>query len=218
MKETALYAPVKRLLEAQGYSVKGEVRGCDVVATRGEEGPVVVELKTTLSLSLLLQAVDRLALSGAVYLAVPGGCAPLRRDPKRIRTLLRMLGLGLLTVSGGRASVWLDPGPYAGPRISRARQARLLGEFRLRAGDPEPGGADRRRGLHTAYRQRALRIAGHLRDAGPCRARDVAAALGDPAARDLLYRDVYGWFSRPSRGIYALNPEGERALSAWGGG
>ena len=29
---------MKALLEAQGYVVKGEVRGCDVVAVRGEEG------------------------------------------------------------------------------------------------------------------------------------------------------------------------------------
>ena len=28
--ETALYAPVKRFLEAQGFSVKGEVCGCDL--------------------------------------------------------------------------------------------------------------------------------------------------------------------------------------------
>ncbi len=29
--ESDLYAPVKALLEGQGYVVKGEVRGCDVV-------------------------------------------------------------------------------------------------------------------------------------------------------------------------------------------
>jgi hypothetical protein len=31
-REAALYAPVKEFLERQGYEVKGEVRGCDVVA------------------------------------------------------------------------------------------------------------------------------------------------------------------------------------------
>ncbi len=217
MKETALYLPVKRLLEAQGYTVKGEVEDCDVVAVRGEELPVVVELKTTLNLALLLQAVDRLALSDVVYVAVPEDCAPLRRDPKRIRKLLRMLGLGLLTVMGGRAAVWLDPGPYAGPRTSKARRARLLGEFTQRIGDPEAGGADRRRGLNTAYRQRALRIARYLSENGVSRARDVAAAIPDPAARDVLYRNVYGWFSRPGRGVYGLTNEGVLGLSAWGG-
>ena len=44
MKETDLYPPVKRFLEAQGYEVKAEVRGCDVTAVRGDEAPVIVEL------------------------------------------------------------------------------------------------------------------------------------------------------------------------------
>ena len=45
--ETTLYAPVKRYLEAHGFTVKGEVCGCDLVALRGEEPPIVVvgELK-----------------------------------------------------------------------------------------------------------------------------------------------------------------------------
>ncbi len=48
--ESDLYAPVKALLEGQGYVVKGEVRGCDVVAVRGEEPPVIVELKRVFGL------------------------------------------------------------------------------------------------------------------------------------------------------------------------
>jgi hypothetical protein len=40
--ETTLYAPVKRYLEALGFTVKGEVCGCDLVALRGDEPPVVV--------------------------------------------------------------------------------------------------------------------------------------------------------------------------------
>jgi hypothetical protein len=34
--ETSLYRPVKRHLERLGYTVKGEVCGCDLVAIRGE--------------------------------------------------------------------------------------------------------------------------------------------------------------------------------------
>ena len=37
--ETTLYAPVKRYLERLGFTVKGEVCGCDLVALRGEEPP-----------------------------------------------------------------------------------------------------------------------------------------------------------------------------------
>ena len=82
--EVALYAPIKALLEAQGYEVKGEVLACDVVGVREEEPPVIVELKRSFSLALVLQGIDRLAVSDIVYLAVGawpkrqrtcGGCA-----------------------------------------------------------------------------------------------------------------------------------------------
>src|SRR5262245_57371092 len=61
--EASLYGPVKRFLEAQGFEVKGEVRGCDLVARRGDEPPVIVELKLRFTLALVLQGIDRLALS-----------------------------------------------------------------------------------------------------------------------------------------------------------
>ena len=61
--ETTLYAPVKRYLEALGFTVKGEVCGCELVALRGEEPPIVVigELKLAFSLELVLQGVDQTA-------------------------------------------------------------------------------------------------------------------------------------------------------------
>ena len=40
--ETSLYGPVKRYLETLGFIVKGEVCGCDLVALRGDEPPMVV--------------------------------------------------------------------------------------------------------------------------------------------------------------------------------
>ena len=52
--ETSLYGPVKRYLETLGFTVKGEVCGCDLVAIRGDEQPVVVvgELKLSFSLDI----------------------------------------------------------------------------------------------------------------------------------------------------------------------
>ena len=69
--ETALYLPIKGFLEEAGYSVKGEIVGCDIVALSDGEPPLVVicELKLSFNLELLLQAVDRAALSDEVWLA-----------------------------------------------------------------------------------------------------------------------------------------------------
>ena len=58
--EADLYPAVKAFFEGLGYDVKAEVRGCDVVAIRAAEPPVIVELKLAFSLGLVLQGVDRL--------------------------------------------------------------------------------------------------------------------------------------------------------------
>ncbi len=71
MKETDLYPPIKAFLEGQGYEVKSEIGAVDVMAVRGEEDPVLVELKTGFSLALFHQGIERQKVTDAVYLAVP---------------------------------------------------------------------------------------------------------------------------------------------------
>lgn len=218
MKESHLYLPLKRFLESQSYEVKGEVQDCDAMALRGEEEPVIVELKLSFNLEVVLQAVDRLSLTSKVYIGIPRQCKSLNRRQKQILKLLRMLGLGLLVIDSGREAggveVLLDPGDYK-PRKSKQRQERLLGEFSKRVGDPNLGGTAKRKGLMTAYRQRALAIGRFLQEQGPTRASHIAGALREPKARDIMYRDVYGWFDRVSRGVYQLSPRGRREVPLW---
>jgi hypothetical protein len=206
-REVELYPPVKALLEGQGYEVKGEIHGCDVVGVRGDEPPVIVELKRTFGLELVLQGIDRLAISDAVYLAV--GAWPRRTDD--VRRLLRRLGLGLIVVDGARADVVLDPVPYV-PRRNRRRMTRLLGEHRRRVGDPTRGGSTRTP-IMTAYRQEAIRCLGVLAD-GPATLRAIRLTTDAPHAAGILQRDVYGWFERVGRGTYALTPRGREAFAA----
>jgi hypothetical protein len=214
--ETDLYPPIKRLLEAQGYEVKSEIGAADVVALRGEEPPVIVELKLGFSLALFHQAVARQALSDAVYVAVPRGEGRAFAGSLRANAALcRRLGLGLIAVRlrDGFAEVHLDPAPYR-PRIATRRRERLLREFARRAGDPNLGGATRG-GIVTAYRQDALRCLLHLQGAGPCKAAEVARAASVPNARRIMADDHYGWFERVSRGVYALTPNGAAAVDAY---
>lgn len=216
IQETDLYAPIKILLEAQGYEVKGEVGSADIVAVRKDEEPLVVELKSSFSLTLFHQAIDRQHITDTVYVAIPRGSGKAFSESlrKNIR-LCRRLGLGLMTVrlSDGFVEVSLDPAPYK-PRKAQQQKARLLKEFAKLVGDPNTGGSTRK-GLVTAYRQDALRCMNCLHEYGPTKAAIVAERSGVTNARRLMADNHYGWFDRVETGIYTLSPKGHRALGEY---
>jgi len=213
VQESDLYGPVKTYLEAQGYTVKGEVGAVDVLACRGDEPPVVVELKTGFSLTLLHQAVARQAVTDLVYVAVPQRAGKIAARAMRDNVgLCRRLGLGVLSVrlSDGLVTAHADPGPDA-PRKQPKRKAALLKEFQRLQGDPNRGGSVKR-GLMTGYRQDALRCAAVLAQTGPARGRDVAAASGVTVATRIMADNHYGWFARVDKGVFTLTDMGRAAL------
>lgn len=209
LSETSLYPPVKAFLEAQGFTVKGEIRGCDIVAVRDDEPPLVViaELKLSFTLELVLQAVDRLRAADQVYLAVIASRRGRDQD-KRVHRLCRLMGLGLLLVDLklGSVVVATEPVPYK-PRANLPLRKRLLKEHATRKGDPTRGGSTRQP-IMTAYRQRALACAGAMRS-GPARPRDLKHLADDAGA--ILLRNVYGWFERVKPGVYQLSAAGAAA-------
>ena len=211
--EITLYPPIKAFLERAGFTVKGEVRGCDVVAMRPGEAPLVVvaELKLGLSLELLLQAADRLAVADEVWLAVAATRRGRDRD-RRVVKLCRLIGFGLLAVTlrTGHVEVLAEPVPYR-PRVNQRKRNLLLAEFARRRGDPMAGGSARVP-VMTAYRQQALDVAIALRDE-PRRPRDIRPMA--PDVGKILLRNVYGWFERVTPGLYRLTPEGHTAIQRW---
>ncbi len=214
-RETDLYPPVKTFLEEQGYIVKSEVGAADVVAVRGGEAPVVIELKLGFSLALFHQCLERMRLTDEVYLAVAR--QPGKRFAKSVKantTLARRLGLGLITVrlADGLVEVHCDPGPYA-PRKNTKRKAQLLREFARRQGDPNEGGQTRA-GLVTAYRQDALKVAVYLFEVGASKGADVARETGVTKATTLMRDNHYGWFEKVEKGVYGLGPAGAQAVAA----
>jgi hypothetical protein len=218
VRETDLYAPVKRFLQEQGYDVKGEVGDCDVLAVR-EGTMVAVELKTRADLKLILQAVARVGTADNVYVAIPHDSPLLRKDKASFMRLLRMLGLGLLVVNATRCSVApeLDPRPYS-PRKRKDVRSRLLAEHAALVGDPNAGGSPRRSGRMTAYRQRAMAIASLLLREGPSKASVVRDSLSEPGAWRILHDNVYGWFEKIDGGIYYLSPRGMKEPGEWSAG
>jgi hypothetical protein len=216
LRETDLYGPLRDYLIDNGYTVRSEVKGCDVTATRGEE-LVVVEMKCGFTIDLLLQATQRQRVADSVYVAVP---RPRARDAASrrwtdIRHLLRRLEIGLIFVAAGRdvpplVEVVFHPVPAARRRSPRARRA-ILQEIAGRSGDYNRGGSTGCR-LVTAYREQAVFIARCLERHGPLTPRALRGLGACDKAQNILWRDVYGWFERQGLGVYGLGSGGRSAL------
>jgi hypothetical protein len=212
--ETALYLPVKRFLERLGFTVKGEIGGCDLVGLSDADPPVVVicELKLSFNLELVLQAVDRAAASDEVWLAARVSARGKGRESDaRYRNLCRRLGFGMLGVTDKDEVEVLVKPPTTAPRRNPRKRSRLVLEHQRRRGDPVKGGSTRAP-IMTAYRQQALDCAATLAH-GPMRPRDLKLVV--PEAPKILRGNVYGWFINVERGVYALTDAGRAALKRW---
>lgn len=218
--ESDLYGPVRNYLQALGYEVKGEVKGCDVAALRDGE-LIVVELKRGFTLELVYQALDRQRVADGVYVAVPlpkrGYMSP--QIPEMTR-LCRRLELGLIFVgftSRGepQVDVAVHPKEASRPRMDKKRRLAVIREHEGRTGSVNTGGVSRRKIL-TAYKEQALQMARLLRDHGP-QTVEGAKKLGAPSSAGvILGRNALGWFDReaaPGSRRYLYRPNG-KALEA----
>lgn len=212
--EKSLYLPVKAYLEAAGYTVKGEIGGCDIVGLSDGDPSVVVvcELKLSFNLELVLQAVDRAAACDEVWIAARISKKGRGREAdKRYRDLCRRLGFGMLGISdNGDVSVIVSSVTPM-PRTNPKRRSGLVREHRRRKGDPMLGGSTKVP-VMTAYRQQALACALAL-DGGPLRPKDMKSTA--PDAGRILLSNVYGWFQRIEKGVYGLTEGGRDALKRW---
>ncbi len=223
MREEDLYLPVKNLLGAKGFNVRGEVHGCDVTAVRANE-LVIVELKKILNLELVLQAANRQKMADLVYCAVPKPRNFFSSRWRDLLHLLRRLELGLIFISftgrQGYAEIVFDPLPFDRAKsIDRGKKKRkhLLAEAGRRSIDGNLGGSTGKKIL-TAYREEALHIAFLIKQQGPLSAKELKKKGTDPEKTyRTLYDNVYGWFKRAGKGVYDLTVSGEKALAeyAW---
>jgi hypothetical protein len=204
VSETDLAFPVCRYLREQGYTVRSEVKDCDITATKGDD-LIIVELKRSFSTALLVQATKRQRMTDSVYVALP---RPTRSGARSdIRHLLRRLELGLIFVSlNGRrhpsVQVVFHPVPFQRQKRKRARRA-VLREMSQRSDDFNTAGSCKRK-IVTAYRENAIQIACYLDVLGPMSPKQLRSLGTGPKTLSIMYSDFYGWFERVNRGVYAL--------------
>jgi len=217
LKESDLYLPIKKHLEAIGFEVKGEVKDCDIVATNGKQ-LMIVELKLNLNITLLLQAVDRFSLADNVYIAIPKQCTLYKKQSKQVKKLIKRLGIGLILVDMQKTAQYVevvsDPQDYT-PRKNTRKQGALLKEFNQRIGDTQKGGSTRAKAGLTAYRQRCIRVAQYLIDKPSAKGAEIRKAIAEDQATQFLGSNYYGWFEKVERGVYQISDKGKKELPEW---
>jgi hypothetical protein len=216
MAETDLARPLCDWLAGQGYTVRSEVRNCDIAALRGDE-LVIVEIKKALNLALVVQAVQRQRMTGTVYVAIPRPANKWKwwKESRGTFHLLRRLEIGLILVSSSNGGLPVDvvfhPRPLARRRRAPSRRA-VLAEISGRLADYNTAGSNRTK-LVTAYRENAVHIACCLLRRASMTPAALRALGTGPKTLSILHDNVYGWFERPRRGVYALNERGRRELA-----
>lgn len=220
--EEDLCKPVSDFLVEQGYSVRSEVKYCDISAIKDDE-LVVVELKRNLSVELLTQAVKRQKAADSVYIAIP--------KPKRmtftkkwndICHLIRRLELGLILVNfkGNEAFVEIPIHPVPFDRVksrnmNKKHRAKIIKEAQGRYSDQNVGGSTGKK-LMTAYRENAIFIACCLDKFGPMSPKGLRELGTDPKkTSSILQNNHYKWFNRIKKGLYELTDAGREEMKLY---
>ena len=220
--EIDLFRPISDFLVEQGYTVRSEVKDCDIAAIKEEE-LVIVELKRNLSVDLLAQAVKRQKSADIVYMAIP--------KPKKLTAnskwkdiihLVKRLELGLILVSfkGEKGFVEIAVHPVHFDREkskqgSKKKREGIIKEAKNRYIDANIGGSTRTK-LVTAYKESAIYIACCLDMYGPMSPKQIRELVTeDNKVISILSKNYYSWFDRVEKGIYMINDTGKAALKEY---
>lgn len=213
MLETELYQPIKYLLENEGYHIKAEIGNIDIFGTKNDFS-IAVELKTTISLKLIYQAVDRLNAASFVYIAVPQtAIVAHKKQMKYLRVLLKKLNIGLISVDHQKASILIE-NPFKESSLKNSRTSKkkekLIKEFNTRENHQNVGGTKEKR--ITAYKEKAIKVAFMLQKMKTASPKELKSYTGIEETPSILQKNYDKWFIKIERGIYQLTSKGEQAL------
>ena len=200
IKESDLYQPIKDYLDSLGYDTKGEVKDCDIAATKDNE-LIVVELKKGFTIELLYQAIERQKIADSVYVAIP---IPKRgyRNPhyKDMVTLCKRLEIGLIlvgfTASGkSQIDIAVNPEPAKPIRRNNKKRMAVISEHHGRTRSINTGGVSRQK-IITVYKEQSLAIAKILAENGELSAREIRKICGYEKTSSILRMNYYKLFEK----------------------
>jgi len=213
--EADMYKPVKDFFTGLGYNVNGEVLGIDVCMQK--DGVLtVIELKKSLNMTLLCQAVDRQSITSQVYIAVPRPRYPTNRENTIIRRIVKKLDIGLIYVKLPENTIEIihfPPVELKNP--SKKRAQKVTKELSGRSVDVNKGGQTRKP-IATAYRERAVRVACALERGGALTVKELRVDYNcDKDTSSIVQNNFHGWFEKVKDGKtirYGLSAKGIEML------
>lgn len=213
MKETELFEPVKNLLIEQGYQVKAEVKDIDILGYK-DDVYLAVELKTSFSMKLIYQAIDRQKTMDIVYIALPKTALPKSRTQFRQFTyLLKRLEIGCIIVDEKKAEVILEATLYdiekSRARYKKRKQS-ILKEYHLRKNTLNVGGSKGKR--LTRYKEMVVEIGLFLIEQEQASVKEIKEKTGLLKTASILQKNYDAYFERVSRGIYQLTIKGRQEI------
>jgi len=219
--EKDLYWPVYNYFKELGYDVHGEVKDCDITASKGDE-LIIIELKRGMTMDLLIQAAKRQRITEKVYVAIPKPEYGIyTKKWKDICFFVRRLELGLITVSlkgdAEQVKVVIEPYPFdrrKSMQLSGRKRKNIISEIDGRHGNYNIGGSTRTK-IMTAYRENAVHIACCLKKYGQLSPRKLRELGTGEKTRSILEKNFYGWFERVERGVYKLSDRGHEAFDRY---
>ena len=210
-KETDLYAPIHKMLVEQGFTVRGEVKGCDIAAVK-DEALWLIEMKLTANLKLIFQAMERQSATDWVFVAIPRPRKARAKHYTQFVRVLKKLNIGLITVALDSPNLTTEiiHFPTGNDAKKNIKTRRIKKEIAGRTVDTQGGSQQK---VNTAYRERNVRIATLLEAHAPLNAPALVKIYGcEPDTSNILRNNVYEWYEKIGRGTYALSDKGRDYL------
>jgi hypothetical protein len=210
-KETDLYSPVRALLTVLGFTVRGEVKGCDIAAVK-DNTLWLIEMKLTANLKLLFQAAEKQTMTDWVFVAIPRPKKARDKHYTQFSRLLKKLNIGLITVSldSEHPTAEIIRYPAGNDTKNNAAARKIKREIAGRTVDTQGGTQEK---VNTAYREKCIKIAVLLEIHGPVNAPALIKTHRCGAdTYNILRANTYGWYEKTGRGLFALSEQGRSYL------
>ncbi len=215
MKEFELFPILKEYFIGEGYKVNAEVKDCDMTAIKDDE-LIIIEMKTSLNITVLYQALERKKLSPNVYIAIPKPKRNYRKLKLKMKNLVSKLDLGLIVIDVVNKGLDVLVQPQVNPTqyINSKKKTKLLTEINNRSVDENIGGKNRTKVL-TAYKELGIALCVVINKEGCVSTKTLREKYGfDQKTTSYLHKNFFRWYKKVGKGTYELSKEGEEVLKS----